>query len=527
MNYSPAHMVYRVIALLTILGALIGLHPVLGMDKPNIIVIYADDLGYGDVACYNPQSKIPTPNLDTLARQGARFTDAHCPATYCVPSRYSLLTGRLQFRSKIPIKIEMGGHCIIEKNRLTLPQMLRDQGYATMMTGKWHLGVTFLDPNASPVRHNGIKGVRMVDFNYPIPDGPTQRGFDRFFGTFECPTNSWLYAYIEDDRVPVPPTREFNEAYKKELGLPVNDYSHDCGPGMIAPNFDFENIDLLFLQKSRQFITEHIKAAPDKPFFLYHASQAVHLPSFPAARFQGKTGTDAHGDFIFELDYIVGEFMKTLEHLGITENTLLLFSSDNGPELPTVRMMRQKHKHNGAHPWRGMKRDNWEGGHRVPLLICWPGKIKAGSVVAQTVNLTDVMATCAAITGATLPNNAAEDSFNILPLLLHGDQKKPIRQYSLQQAYRPHFLSIRRGPWKYLNHKGAGGNDYQRQGVWGAADFVTNTAQDILSIPGQLYHLDRDPGEINNLYLTHPKIVAELKAKLEQFKANGRSAPIR
>jgi arylsulfatase A-like enzyme len=292
---------------------------------------------------------------------------------------------------------------------------------------------------------------------------------------------------------------------------------------MIAPDFDLEEVDLVFLEKSKKFLEQHVKSNPEKPFFLFHSMQAVHLPSFPADRFKGKTDAGPHGDFIFEMDYIVGELMKTLERLGVADNTLVMFSSDNGPEVPTVVAMRRDHRHDGARPWRGMKRDQWEGGHRVPFIARWPGRIKAASTSDQTLSLTDVMATCAAVVGAELPMNAAEDSYNMLDVLLGRQPDKPIRRYTLQQATRRRALAMRRGLWKYLDHKGSGGNRYQgnsRLEIY----IIEDTAPDA---PGQLYNLETDPGETNNLYFKHPEIVQELKSQLEKYSQSGRSAPLR
>jgi len=247
------------------------------------------------------------------------------------------------------------------------------------------------------------------------------------------------------------------------------------------------------------------------------------LPSFPAGQFKGKTKAGPHGDFIFELDYIVGELLGALDKHGLTDNTLVIFSSDNGPEVPTVLSMRNDHKHDGARPWRGVKRDNWEGGHRVPFIARWPGKIKPGSTSAQTLCLTDLMATCAAITGAEIPENAGEDSVNMLPALLSEDQGKPIRKYTLHQTISL-ALAIRRGPWKYLDHKGSGGNNYTRAGRWGMKQYIV--PEKAPQAPGQLYNLNSDPGETENMYYKNPEIVKELKEKLEQFKKSGRSAPL-
>jgi arylsulfatase A-like enzyme len=486
-------------------------------ERPNVVFILADDLGYGDVACYNPESRVPTPNLDKLAAEGIRLTDAHSPSTVCTPTRYSLLTGRMAFRTGMRgVFTGVGGPCMIEEGRLTLPQMLRDQGYATACFGKWHVGMTFLDKDGRPINQNGRGAVRRVDYSRAVPDAPVHRGFDRFFGTVCCPTTDWLYAYVDGDRIPVPP-----EGVLDKTGLPDHPYSHDCRPGVIAPGFDLEEVDLVFLEKSRRFLEQHVNESPGRPFFLFHSCQAVHLPSFPSDAFKGKTQAGPHGDFIFELDTIVGELMETLEQLGVADDTLVMFSSDNGPEVPTVVAMRRDHRHDGARPWRGMKRDQWEGGHRVPFIARWPGRIAAGSMSDHTVCLTDVMATCAAIVGAELPNAAAEDSYNVLPVLLGEAGDDPVRTYTLHQTIKL-ALAIRRGPWKYLDHQGSAGNNYKSEALKPFA--LPERAPEA---PGQLYNLASDPGETDNLYFKHPEIVKELKSQLDQYRQSGRSAPLR
>jgi len=503
--------------LLAPLTALDAVDPPQG-SQPNIVVILADDLGYGDVSCYNAQSKVPTPNIDALARDGLRFTDAHSPATVCTPTRYSLMTGHMAFR--VPgggqVFTGAGGPSLIAPGRLTIPAMLRDQGYATAAVGKWHVGWTFFDKDAEPIHSNDAAAVERVDFSRRIQGGPLEHGFDRFFGTACCPTTDWLYAFIEGDRIPVPPAGRIDKS-----NLPQHPYANDCRAGLIASDFPMEEVDLVFLRKSREVMQEHVRKSPEKPFFLYHATQAVHLPSFAAKRFQGKTNAGPHGDFIHELDWIVGELLATLDQLGIADNTLVIFTSDNGPETTSVIHMRADHGHDGARPWRGMKRDQWEGGHRVPFLVRWPGHVKPGTTSAQLPSLTEVMPTLAAIVGRDLPGDAAEDSFNMLPAFL-GQARKPIRPYLLQQAFGgPRSLAIRRGKWKYLDHPGSGGNRYESHP--GLKPFML--AESAPHAPGQLYDLDADPGETTNLYFQYPEIVRELKTQLDASKASGRSAP--
>ena len=486
---------------------------------PNVLIVLADDLGYGDVRCYNSESKVPTPRLDQLASQGMRFTDAHSSSTVCTPTRYSLMTGRMCFRTGYRgVFTGVGGPCLIEPERLTIAEMLKSADYATAMYGKWHIGLTAYDSSGQPIHKGGVQNVKRIDYSRPIKGGPIDHGFDRFYGTACCPTTDWLYAYIENDRVPVPPVGAIDKS-----SYPKNPYTNDFRLGWAAKNFDASEVDMVFLDKSLAFLREHTKTTPTKPFFLFHSMQAVHLPSIPAKQFRGKTKAGPHGDFIYQMDWIVGKLMDELDTLGIADNTLVIFCSDNGPEVPTVLHMRKVHKHDGARPWRGVKRDQWEGGHRTPFIVRWPARIKPGVTSDQLLNLTDIFATCAAIVGAKVPNNAAEDSYNMLPVLL-GKADKPVRPYMISQTIS-NALAIRRGQWKYLAHKGSGGNNYSRKGEWGMSPYtLPDTAPDA---PGQLYNLVADPGETTNLYNEHPKIVADLKALLEQSKTIGRSAPKR
>lgn len=496
--------------IVTLLAMLCGVAQAAGRN-PNIVFILADDLGYGDVSCYNSQSKVPTPRIDRLAREGIRFTDAHSPSTVCTPTRYSVLTGQMPFRAgRVPVFTGAGGPCLIREEQLTLPQMMRNRGYATAMTGKWHVGLSFFDAEGRPVTRGDLDGVKRIDFTRAIPDAPIHRGFDRFFGTACCPGTDHLYAFIVGDRIAVPPARLLDKSK-----LPKHPYANDNRLGMIAPDYDIEQVDLVFLEKSKEFLEDHVKRQPGKPFFLYHATSAVHLPSFAAPQFRGKTKAGPHGDFIHEFDFIVGELLDTLERLGVAENTLVMLASDNGPEVTSVAHMRADFGHDGARPWRGMKRDDWEGGHRVPFIVRWPGKVKPGSTSAQTVSLTDVMATCAAVCGATLPGGAAPDSCNLLPVLLAGDGTRPVRDYTVQQALA--VLSIRQGPWKYLDHRGSGGNNYDSPELRPFA--LPDTAP---GASGQLYNLSDDPGETTNLYFKHARIVAELKSLLDKSKSSTR-----
>lgn len=495
---------------------------------PNIVIILADDLGYGDVGIYNPEAAFPTPNLDEMARAGIRFTDAHSPATICTPSRYSLQTGRMAFRTGRPSGAfeGPGGPSLIEPSRLTIAGMLKERGYTTALYGKWHIGLTWVDSEGQRIEGQNLAATRRIDYarSTPLPDGPVSRGYDFFFGTPNCPTTDPLYVYIDQDRVPVPATDLLD---KKTL--PDHPFAWDNDVGMVAPGYRFEGVDQLFLDKALGFLRNHRKSSPARPFFLVLSTQTAHAPSFPSPQFKGRTSAGPHGDFIFELDAIVGRLLGVLTDLGVEKDTLVMFGSDNGPEVRTTYLMRNLYGHDGARPWRGVKRDGWEGGHRVPFIARWPGRIAPGRVSAQTMTLTDVMATVASVVGVALPDDAAEDSYDMLPVLLGTQpESKPVRPYTLTQSHRlgavdgPRAqLQIRRGPWKYLDHRGSGGNDYATKPELQPYRLAERAPE----APGQLYNLDDDPGETRNLYNERPDIVKEMQALLAETKASGRSAP--
>ncbi len=496
---------------------------VFAQDKrPNIVVILTDDLGYGDVACYNPESKVPTPNIDAMAKQGMRFTDAHSPATVCTPTRYALLTGRLSFRTGLfPIFNGLQGPSLIEPERLTLPELLKDAGYATAMSGKWHLGMTFYDKQGKILSARGTGKIMDADYSRRIDGGPIDHGFDTFFGTPNCPATDYLYAYVEDAHIPNPPV-----AMIDRTAYPKHAFNFQFRGGYASPDFDASEVDMVFLEKSQAFIRNHTKANPDQPFFLYHAMHAVHLPTLPAEQFYGKTEAGPHGDFIYMMDHIVGELMKTLEETGQAENTLVVFCSDNGPETGTVLRMIKAYDHNGAHPWRGLKRDSWEGGHRTPMIVTWPGKVEPGTTSDELISLLDLFATSAAIAGKDYPSDAGEDSYNMLPVLLGEQGDDPVRPYLVQQGHSQ-SLSIRMGDWKYLDHKGSGGTNYFKKDPKKKGPVHLLLPELDPDAPGQLYNLKDDPGETTNLYSKHPQIATKLKAMLDASIESGRSTGTR
>jgi arylsulfatase A-like enzyme len=353
--------------------------------------------------------------------------------------------------------------------------------------------------------------VRQVDWSRPIKDGPVDVGFDYFFGTVCCPTTDWLYAYIENDRVVEPPTKIIRPPQGNWL-----EYGY-FRAGLIAPNFDMEQVDLVFLEKSVAWLEERANE-PAKPFFLFHNTQTAHLPSIPAPRFVGKTPIGPHGDFVFEFDHIVGELMATLDRLDMADDTLVIVTSDNGPEIVTGQL-REQHGHNSSGPYRGFKRDNWEAGHRVPFIARWPNRIPAGATSKHAINLTDLMATCAAIVNADLPADAAEDSRNILAELQGANAHHPGDHDVLHETMSLK-LAIRRGAWKLLDHQGSGGNGYD-------SDYLKPFAlpDNDPDAPAQLYNLHDDPDETTNLYAKQPDIAVELKRRLDGYVEAGRSVP--
>ncbi|MDG2224529.1 MAG: arylsulfatase [Rubripirellula sp.] len=488
---------------------------------PNIIIIYADDLGYGDLSCYDSDCAYKTPRLDRMAAEGIRFTDAHSPSTICSPSRYGLYSGQQIYRStgggggafEGP-----SGPSYLKPGTLTIGQMLKEKGYRTGVFGKWHVGLTWKDKNGERLR-GGFKNSLLIDYekSTPLPDGPNARGFDESFVTPNCPTTDPLYVYIENGMVPVPADHRHQ---RSNLPNPGGKWRWDNDEGWVAPGYEFVEADLLFFEKTKSFIKQHREQTPDQPFFAVLSTQIAHAPVLPAAEFNGATKAGPRGDFVWELDVIVGRVLDLVDELGIDQETLILFNADNGPETLHVDWMRQDHDHDAAGGWRGMKRDAWEGGHRVPFIARWPGRIPVQQVCDQMTNTTDIFATVASVVGYRLPDNAATDSFDMLPAMLGTqDPQTNIRPHLLTQSFRGEF-QLRQDNWKYCDHPGSGGNNYTKGPLLKYA--ITDHAPDA---PGQLYDLEQDPGETANLFEEQEAKRIEMKALLERLKTSGRSAP--
>ena len=485
---------------------------------PNIVIIYADDVGCGDLSCYNPKAAYQTPRLNQMAAEGIRFTDAHSPSTICSPSRYGLFSGQQIYRStgrgggafEGP-----GGPSYLKPGTLTLGGMLQEKGYRTGIFGKWHVGLSWLDKDGKRLG-GGFKNSLLIDYekSTPLVDGPNKRGFDESFVTPNCPTTDPLYCYLENGMVPVPADRRYDP---KSSPNPGGKWRWDNDAGWMAPGYRFVDADLLFYEKTKEFITEHREKTPEKPFFAVFSTQIAHAPVLPAEEFNGATKAGPRGDFVFELDALVGRVFDLLDELKIDDETLVLFNADNGAETVHVDWMRQDHDHDASGGFRGMKRDGWEGGHRVPFIVRWPGRVAKGQVSDQMTNTTDIMATLASVIGYKLPDDAARDSFDMLPAML--GKKEVIRPHLLTQSFRGEF-QIRAGNWKFLDHQGSGGNGYEKGDL---KKYALEEKEP--EAPGQLYDLARDPGETTNLYFKEEAKRKEMQALLKKLKESGRSAP--
>jgi arylsulfatase A-like enzyme len=478
-------------------------------EPPNIVYILADDLGYGDLGCYNAESKIPTPRLDQLAREGMRFTDAHSPSSVCTPTRYALLTGRYAWRTRLQRNV-LGpwDKPLIAQDRLTVGKLLQQHGYATACVGKWHLGQSYATIDGKSPTGGTKNPLSNVDFTKPIAEGPTTRGFDHYFGTIV--PNYPPYCFIENDRT---------------VGIP--DVPATGGnfniPGPMVPGWKLEEILPELTRHAVKWIED--AAESRKPFFLYFALTSPHYPVVPAPEFVGSTKVGAYGDFVHQTDWSIGQVLDALERSGVAENTLVIFTSDNGSEItgevkPGVydRVLQFAHRSSGA--LRGAKRDAWEGGHRVPFIARWPGKIQASTVSDQTMCHVDLMATVAAILGEKLPDHVAEDSINVLPVLLGETLPLPAREATVHHSARGKF-AIRKSGWVLIDAPSGDDNGANGEPQW-LKDERGYTQH---SYDGELFHLRDDPSQRNNVYAEKPEMVRELKTLLEKYKSEGRSTP--
>jgi arylsulfatase A len=447
-------------------------------EKPNIIFIMADDQGYGDASSYNPESKIPTPGIDRIAKEGIRFTDAHSGSAVCTPTRYGLLTGRYSWRSRLQSGVlTTGGGALISKDLLTVPAFLKSQGYQTALVGKWHLGYSY----EFPAGKNGLETIKTskpygnfsakaAPVGSKIVNGPVKYGFDEFHGFHHARE---MHSWSENDRV--------------------------------TENIPLDRVVARSASHSIRFIEEQAKNA--KPFFLYLALGSPHTPIVPSEEWVGKSGINTYADFVMETDNVTVQILNALDRLGIAGNTLILFTADNGCS-PEANFKELNAKgHDPSHSLRGHKADIWDGGHRVPYVARWPKVIKPGRVSDELICHNNLIATCAEILGAKLPEEAGVDSFSILPALRGGEAEGPTHPFVIHHSVNGRF-AIRKGDWKFIAAKGSGG--------WSKGDDGK---------PSQLYNMADDRKESNNLVGEKPEIAAELTKLLESAVANGRTTP--
>lgn len=463
-----------------------------GGTLPNIVLILADDMGYGDIRAFNEQSRIPTPHLDALAAEGIRFTDAHSPSAVCTPTRYGLLTGRYAWRTPLKSGVLWGySPLLIEPRRTTLASLLGARGYATAAIGKWHLGLGNRDS---------------TDYDGPLRPGPNTLGFHFFFG-IPASLDMEPYVFIENERVLTPPTGRIGGSKPRRSG---GEGFWRAGP--ISPGFRHMDVLPVLTDRAMQYLESQSKDARRRPFFLYLPLTAPHTPWMPTEAFAGTSGAGPYGDFAAQVDAVVGAVTAKLDRLGLRENTLVIFTSDNGAHWLPGDVEQYGHRANGS--LRGQKADIWEGGHRVPFVARWPGRIPAGAVSDETISLTDLLATVAAVVGTELPRGAGEDSYNILPAMLGRQSEEAIREAIVHHSLTGVF-AIRQGPWKLVPAElGSGGFSEPRK--------REPTADEP---GGQLYNLAEDPGETRNLYRTRPEVVACLSALLQRYRDQGHSRP--
>ena len=453
------------------------------------MILFADDLGYGDIGCYNPDSKIPTPHIDGLAADGMRFVNAYSAAAVCVPSRHALMTGRYPFRDS---PLRWGTHPTIPAGTTTVAALLRGQGYRTACVGKWHCGFD-----------GGV-----ADQSRDLTGGPVDRGFDSFFGQHGSLDQSPCF-YIRDRRAVQPATLPIAESH--EEGHSIANQGRVWRAGQIAADFKHEEAMERYTSEAIDVLRS--RKGSNQPLFLYFAMTAPHAPWLPDEKFRGKSRAGTMGDFVVQVDDIVGRVLQTLDDIGHRDDTLVLLSSDNGPLWFDGDVA--KWGHDSAGGLRGRKGDIWDGGIRMPLIARWPGRITKGTISQEVVGLVDLLATLAAIAGVKLPDDAIVDSHDFSSVLFGEKRDQPIREAILLESGGASDLAIRMGPWKYIPWLGSGG-------------FLTKPARIDPATgdpPAQLYNLDSDPGEMKNLYAEHPEMAGKLSKLLQGMRASSRTRP--
>jgi len=480
-------------------------------NRPNIVIIYADDMGYGDLNIQNPDSKIPTPNLDQLAREGMRFTDAHSSSGICSPSRFALLTGTYHWRRQHGITQSFGPP-FFKDSDYTLPQMLQQAGYTTAAIGKWHLGWNWTFKNEPTGRVEQWNRLREyyrpddIDWSGPITGGPLDRGFDYYFG--DGTINFPPYAWVENDRMLEIPTSEVDI---NNMPYDTLEGNWEFRPGPMVDGWNPYDVLPTLTKKAVSWIE---RQKTDQPFFLYFPLPSPHAPIIPNEEFIGKSSAGAYGDFVYQSDWVAGQVLQALEATGLSENTIVIFTADNGPETYAFERA-QRYGHFSMGDLRGLKRDVWEGGHHVPFIIKWPGQVSAGSTSDEVISQVDIMATLAAVTQSDLPANSAPDSYNFLSIAQGESRDSPLREATVQNTSEK-IWGLRQNQWLYINHKSGEQSkmpDEFKQ-LRGYEDFDS----DVL-----LFDLANDLEQRVNLSEKYPQIVQAMDALLQQYRDQGHS----
>jgi len=481
---------------------------------PNVVVIFADDLGYGDLGCYGA-TKLRTPNIDRLAREGRRFTDAHSASAVCTPSRYALITGEYPFRQGLSKPVFLKTGLVFDPGRTTIADVMKNAGYATACIGKWHLGF----------------GKTRPDWNGELKPGPLEVGFDYYFGVPVVNSHP-PFVYVENYRVVgllADDPFVFGRTAKTSIFPEKMGIAQIGGADAAHALYRDEAVGTWLAEKS----VEWIKSNKDGPFFLYLATTNIHHPFTPAARFQGTSECGRYGDFVHELDWIVGEVLMTLENQGLADNTLVVFTSDNGGMINQGGQAAIRHGHRLNGELLGFKFDAWEGGHRVPFIARWPGNIEAGSVSNQLISNVDLLATMAALTRQDLSEDEGPDSFNVLEALT-GNPEQPIRDHLVIGASQATHLAFRSGDWVYITGKGGGGFQAKKVGahLFGgppALRFAGQTNSDMLdgtfkqgAPDSQLYHLGTDRSQTKNVVREHPDRAEKMRRELEMIQTRSK-----
>lgn len=489
-------------ASLASLALLAGIGSSAAAERPNVILIYADDMGSGDISILNRESKINTPNLDALARSGVRFTDAHTVSSVSTPSRYGLMTGEYSWRSTLKAGVIYGhAQSIIPAEKPTIATMMKRSGYTTACVGKWHLGMTWATTDGKPAHNNCLN----IDYSKPLTETPTSRGFDYFYGiagSLDIPP----YVIVENDQVERQPTARYeNTTFTRR----DNDVVEN--PFLRAGDYVEGDKPEMFLQR----FTDKVKSLVDDyseqedPFFIYFALNAPHAPIAPSEKFKGKSGIGLYGDFMLEVDDVIGQVVEQLKSSGIYDDTIIILSSDNGAEYFAYYRLGEC-GHNSSGDYRGIKRDLWEGGHRVPLFISWSGHFKKGKKIDETVCISDIYSTLADITETPMADDEAQDSYSLLPLLTNKGEYE--RDYTVHHSSSGRF-AIRKGDWVLI--EGGSGDDNGRNG---APEYYAELGYPEEAKPsGELYNIRKDLSQRNSLYVENPQIVAELTQILDRI----------